>query len=105
MPVTRQHRYDDVTFFQHRTQCVDVEGADVVGEVTDLCLGLLNGPVPDSDFVPAFNKTAQAGDGRQAGAAPVNRHRSDPFNMSFVSCFCPAPDTAIQIGEGQQRRK
>ena len=74
VPVAGQHRHGHVAGLQGRADRVEVKGPDVLGQVAHGFLSLLDRPVPHHHGLACFDQPAQAGDGRQAGSAPMDRH-------------------------------
>ncbi len=74
MPVAGQHGHNHITGNKGVAQHVDIKGADVLGDVAHGLLRFVDGPVPDSDRVAVFDQPTQTGNGRQAGATPVDCH-------------------------------
>ena len=78
---------------------------DTVGQITHRLACLVGGPVPDRDLMPRFDQTTQAGNGRQAGAAPVDCHGlSFPylnFSLAVTMAIIAVTDTILARIRGQ----
>jgi hypothetical protein len=81
MLVGGQHRHGNIARLQRVAQGLKAVGADVVGQVANLGPRFLDRAVPDGDRVAGFDQAAKAGDGRKAGAAPVDGHGFSPFGQ------------------------
>ena len=90
MPVTGKHRHNHIAWLQRCAHSFDIKCDDLVCQIANGLLRLVQGPVPDVNVVSGVNQTPQTGNGRQAGATPVNCHAlSLPMCCSNVAAARP----------------
>ena len=59
---------------------------DVGGQIANRFTRFVGCPVPDGHIVARLQQAAQAGNGGEAGAAPVNSHERSPLFVAQFGC-------------------